>query len=86
MMMMMGGAMWMGGWLGDRRTERFLPPPPPLDQVHHVGGALPEAELVRGAPEREGVGTTVDGEVGTRLRMLRERVEAALERGQQMEL
>ncbi len=31
-------------------------------------------------------GTTVDGEVGTRLRMLRERVEAALERGQQMEL
>ena len=31
-------------------------------------------------------GTALDGDVGARLRTLRERVEAALERGQQMEL
>ena len=31
-------------------------------------------------------GTALDGDVGTRLKTLRERVEAALERGQQMEL
>lgn len=31
-------------------------------------------------------GTVVDGDVGARLRALRERVEAALERGQQLEL
>lgn len=31
-------------------------------------------------------GSTVDGDVGTRLRALRERVESALERGQQLEL
>ncbi|HQR23696.1 MAG: cell division protein ZapA [Steroidobacteraceae bacterium] len=31
-------------------------------------------------------GTTVEGDVGARLRTLRERVEAALERGQQLEL
>ncbi len=31
-------------------------------------------------------GTTLDGDVGARLRTLRERVEAALERGQQLEL
>jgi cell division protein ZapA len=31
-------------------------------------------------------GTALDGDVGSRLRTLRERVEAALERGQQMEL
>jgi cell division protein ZapA len=31
-------------------------------------------------------GTSLDGDVGARLQRLRERVEAALERGQQMEL
>jgi cell division protein ZapA len=31
-------------------------------------------------------GTALDGDVGARLQRLRERVEAALERGQQMEL
>ncbi len=31
-------------------------------------------------------GTALDGDVGARLRTLRERVEAALERGQQLEL
>ena len=31
-------------------------------------------------------GSTLDGDVGARLRTLRERVEAALERGQQLEL
>jgi len=31
-------------------------------------------------------GSTVDGDVGARLRVLRERVESALERGQQLEL
>jgi cell division protein ZapA len=31
-------------------------------------------------------GTALDGDVGARLKMLRERVEAALERGQQLEL
>jgi cell division protein ZapA len=31
-------------------------------------------------------GSTVEGDVGTRLRVLRERVESALERGQQLEL
>jgi cell division protein ZapA len=31
-------------------------------------------------------GSTLDGDVGARIRTLRERVEAALERGQQMEL
>ncbi len=31
-------------------------------------------------------GTAVDGDIGARLRTLRERVEAALERGQQLEL
>ena len=31
-------------------------------------------------------GTALDGDVGVRLQRLRERVEAALERGQQMEL
>ncbi len=31
-------------------------------------------------------GSTVDGDVGSRLRVLRERVESALERGQQLEL
>jgi len=31
-------------------------------------------------------GTVVEGDVGARLRTLRERVEAALERGQQLEL
>ena len=31
-------------------------------------------------------GSALDGDVGSRLRTLRERVEAALERGQQMEL
>jgi len=31
-------------------------------------------------------GSAVDGDVGTRLRVLRERVESALERGQQLEL
>jgi cell division protein ZapA len=31
-------------------------------------------------------GTAVDGDVGTRLRALRERVEAALTKGQQLEL
>jgi cell division protein ZapA len=31
-------------------------------------------------------GTALDGDVGARLQKLRERVEAALERGQQMEL
>jgi cell division protein ZapA len=31
-------------------------------------------------------GTSLDGDIGARLQRLRERVEAALERGQQMEL
>jgi cell division protein ZapA len=31
-------------------------------------------------------GTTVDGDIGARLRTLRERVESALEKGQQLEL
>jgi cell division protein ZapA len=31
-------------------------------------------------------GSTLDGDVGARIRTLRERVEAALERGQQLEL
>ena len=31
-------------------------------------------------------GSTVEGDVGARLRVLRERVESALERGQQLEL
>jgi len=31
-------------------------------------------------------GSTLDGDVGARLRTLRERVESALERGQQLEL
>ena len=31
-------------------------------------------------------GTTLDGDVGARLRTLRERVESALEKGQQLEL
>jgi len=31
-------------------------------------------------------GSAIDGDLGTRLRILRERVESALERGQQLEL
>jgi cell division protein ZapA (FtsZ GTPase activity inhibitor) len=31
-------------------------------------------------------GTTVEGDLGARLRSLRERVESALEKGQQLEL
>jgi cell division protein ZapA len=31
-------------------------------------------------------GSAIDGDLGTRLRLLRERVESALERGQQLEL
>jgi cell division protein ZapA len=53
-----------------------------LDRIAVISALNLANELIK---LRRG-GTAVDGEVGSRLRVIRERVEAALEKGQQMEL
>ncbi|NJD32543.1 MAG: cell division protein ZapA [Gammaproteobacteria bacterium] len=53
-----------------------------LDRIAVISALNLANELIRLRRQ----GTALDGDVGARLRTLRERVEAALERGQQLEL